>query len=278
MTHGNSSVQTVGLKDTLEYKTSQGRTRLRVDMLRSDTSDAPYLLVEPGILFQPGEIPSGYGTVAVRPPSEPDVARYFVEGRYEGNLEKKATWNTGASWDRNDDAGILNRYVLFGGLGRAWRDREDLRFRTNYALSYTDREEDVVDPLKDRRFPGARLTADFMDKWGKVTTYDNDFTFNLSLFDLSDYTADLVQSVSVSMSKRLSLKVSLQWAYSSEPALEEVDVILRARLVNPDGIPGNGDEFYETVSSGGFEITINQDVLRKQKLDTTIRTSLQISF
>jgi len=288
LTEGNSNVETFGLKNTLEYKSAQGRSRFRVDAFRSDTSDDPFLLVEPGLTFLPGETLTTFSTIEVRPGAEPDVERFFAEGRYEGNLSgkatlgkatpAKATWNAGASWDRNEDAGIVNRTIVFGGLGHAWRDREDLNFRTNYGLSYTDRVEDVEDPEKDQRFPGARLSSDFMDKWGKTTTYDNDFTFNVSLTDFSDWNADLIQGVAVSMTDHLALKISLQLTYASEPALEEVDVIVHARVVDPDGIPGNGDEFFETIESGGTEITIGEDFIRKKELDTTFRTSLLITF
>ena len=111
-----------------------------------------------------------------------------------------------------------------------------------------------------------------MDTWGSVTTYDNDFTFNVSLTDFGDWTADLTQGAAVAMSRRLALKVSLQLTDASEPALEEVDVIVRALLIDPDGVPGTGDEFYETVDSGGTEITIGEN------LDATFRTALQVNF
>jgi uncharacterized protein DUF481 len=277
-TDGNSDVQTFGFKNTTEYRSAEGLTRFRLDGLRSDTSDDPYLLLQPGITFEPGAQPTGYTTHGVRPGAEPDAERYFAEGRYEGNLPKKASWNAGASWDRNEDAGIENRYIVFGGLGNVWQDREDLKFRTTYGLSYTDREEEIEDPEKDRRFAGVRVTSDFMDKWGKTTTYDNDFTFNVSLKDLSDYNADLTQGVSVAMSGHLALKVSLQFIYASEPALEEVDILVRAQLIDPDGIPGNGDEFFQTVDSGGSEFKVGDGTLRKQELDTVFRTSLQITF
>ena len=278
VTEGNSSVETYGFKGTLQYKPKQGRARLRIDGLRSDTSDDPYYLVEPGLIFEPGETPTGYSLIAVRPAAEPDVNRFFVEGSYEGNLSKKRTWNAGASWDTNDDAGILNRWIVFGGVGNVWSDTEDMTFRTNYGFSYTDRLEDVEDPEKDRRFPGGRLSWDFKVKLGKVTTYDNDFTSNVSLLDLTDYNLDLTQGLSVSMNEHLSLKVSLQLTYAAEPALEDVDVVIRALLLDPDGIPGNGDEYFQTVETGGNEITIGEDVLRKKQLDTTIRTSLQFKF
>jgi putative salt-induced outer membrane protein YdiY len=278
VTSGNSEVQTFGLKNTLEYRAAKGRARFRIDAFRSDTSDDPFLLVEPGITFEPGETPTGFSTLEVRPGAEPDAERFFAEGRYDGDLPRKATWNAGASWDRNEDAGILRRTIVFGGLGNAWVEREDRAFRSTYGVSYTDRLEEVEDPEKDRRFPGARLTLDFMDKWGASTTYDADLTYNINLSDVSDYYADFVQGLAVNMTSHLALKISLQLTYSSEPALEEVDVIVRFRLVDPDGIPGNGDEFFETVESGGGEITVGEDTIRKESLDTTFRTSLQITY
>ena len=279
VTAGNSDVETLGFKDTLEYKREAGQARFRIDTLRSDTSDDAFLQVEPGLTFLPGETLTTFDTREVRPGAEPDVARYFFEGRYEGNLSRQGTtWNAGASWDRNEDAGIISRTIVFGGLGRAWVDREDLKFRTTYGLSYTDRVEEVVDPEKEEQFIGARFTSDFMDKWGANTTYDNDFTFNMSIADVSDWNADLIQGVAVSMSTHLKLKLSLQLTWANEPALEDVDIIVRAIVIDPDGIPGNGDEFFQTVDSGGSEITIGEGTLRKEQLDTTVRMSLQIDF
>jgi putative salt-induced outer membrane protein YdiY len=278
VTHGNSSVQTLGFKNTLEYKADAGRTRLRIDALRSDTSDDAYLQVEPGITFLPGQNPPpDFSTNAVRPGAEPDVSRFFSEARFEGNLPNKATWNTGASWDHNSDSGIVSRTIVFGGLGRAWYDRKDLVLRTTYGVSWTDRVEEVHDPEKDQKFLGARVTSDYMQKWGTVT-YDNDFTFNINFKDFGDYNIDLVQGVAVNMSTHIALKVSLQLIYASEPALEEVDVIAHVIVVDPDGVPGSGDEFFETVPSGGAEIKVRDGELRREPLDTTVRTTLQINF
>ena len=284
VTQGNSSTTSFGFKDTLEHKKDRYRSRFRIDSLRTTKNDDPFLLVDSGLTFEPGETITDPPTSAVRPAAEPDVERYFAEGRYERNFSKKAfwtraaTWNGGASWDRNEDAGILNRYIAFAGIGNTWVNRDDLAFRTSYGASFTDREEEIEDPEKEQRFAGIRLTSDFKDKWGASTTYDNDFTFNISVEDWSDYNADLTQGLSVSMSKRLSLKLSLQFLYANEPALEEVDLIARVELVDPDGIPGNGDEFFQTVDSGGVEITLGEDSLRKKALDTTFRTSLLITF
>ena len=81
------------------------------------------------------------------------------------------------------------------------------------------------------------------------------------------------------MVSHVSLKVSLQWLYENEPALEsDLDVIALVELINPDGIPGSGDEFFRTLSSGGSKLVLGSADARKDKLDTIFRTALVIKF
>ena len=50
-------------------------------------------------------------------------------------------------------------------------------------------------------------------------------------------------------------------------------------LVDPDGLPGNGDELFETVESGGLEIELGSvQERRKERLDTIFTTSLSIEL
>ena len=81
------------------------------------------------------------------------------------------------------------------------------------------------------------------------------------------------------MNNHLSLKASVQWLFESEPALDTgLDVIAFVEVVNPDGVPGSGDEFFRTQSSGGVKLVVGTANARKDKLDTVFRTSLVISF
>jgi hypothetical protein len=67
--------------------------------------------------------------------------------------------------------------------------------------------------------------------------------------------------------------------YENEPALETgLDVIAHAELLDPDGIPGTGDELYQTVASGGATLVLGSADARKDSLDTVFRTALVISF
>ena len=278
LTGGNSDTQTFGFRNTLRKVWPTARFRFRLNSVRSKTADDPVLLVDPGITFPPGGTPPDFTTSLIEPSVKPDVEQYFGEGRFDRNISERFFWFAGGSWDRNRDAGILNRYIAFAGVGNIWSDREDLRFSTDYGVSYTDREETEPDPEKDSRFGGLRLSWDYLNAFGAFTVYENDFTTNMSLRTASDYSLNMTNALGLIMSGHFSLKLSLQWLFENEPALQDVDVIARVITVDPDGIPGSGDEMFQTVSDGGAAITIATGRVRKDRLDTVFRTALVIDF
>jgi len=278
VTEGNSNTDTFALKNSLKRVWEKSRVKLDFDGMRADTSDDRFLLADPGQTFLPGEMPTLTATMLITPSKESDAEKYFVEGRFTRKLSDRRSWNTGGSWDRNQDAGILNRYIVFGGVGNHWKSGEKFNLETSYGLSFTDREEETPDPEKEQRFAGVRLTADLDYKIRTATTLSYKFTGNLNAEDTNDFSLDTTGSVSVSMSKRLALKLSLQFLFNSEPALEDVDLVARLELVDPNGDPGSGDEFFETVLDGGIEIEFGEDRIRKTELDTVVRTSLVINF
>ena len=63
---------------------------------------------------------------------------YYFEGRYDRDITDRFFWFAGAGWDQNRPAGIDQRYTAFSGVGNTWRDDDDVEFRTDYGLSYTD--------------------------------------------------------------------------------------------------------------------------------------------
>lgn len=73
--------------------------------------------------------------------------------------------------------------------------------------------------------------------------------------------------------------VSLQWLFENEPALEsDLDVVAYVAVINPDGVPGTGDERFRTVTSGGTKLVLGSSEARKDKVDTIVRTALVIKF
>ena len=101
----------------------------------------------------------------------------------------------------------------------------------------------------------------------------------MNLSDPTDYSINTTSALSVSVVTHVSLKVSLQWLYENEPALEsDLDVIAFVDLINSDGIPGSGDERFRTQSSGGTKPVLGSADARKDKLDTIFKTALVIKF
>ena len=276
---GNSQSTTVGLSDTLQHLWKNARLEFEVNVVRANKSDDRFFLVEPGIEFPVGGAPSNPATSLIKPEPEPDVANYLIRGGYERQISPKWFWNAGASWYRNDDAGILNRYIAFAGVGNTWADNPRRRFVTSYGISYTDREEEEPDPEKDRRFGGARVGWDYTEHINAATTFDSDFSLNSNFSDPSDYSINTLNALTVSMNDRVSLKVSLQWLFENEPALEDdLDVVAYVEVLNPDGIAGTGDERFRTLSSGGTKLVLGSADARKDRLDTVVRTALVIKF
>ena len=279
VTAGNSAAQTWGFTDELRHVWKDARFKFEANVVRSDTSDDRFFLVAPGLEFPVGGAPANPATSLIKPDPTLDVATYLIRGSYERNITPRFFWNAGASWDRNDDAGILNRYIMHAGVGNKWVDTARRRFATSYGISYTDREEEEPDPEKDRRFAGARLGWDYKEQFNAGTTFDNKFATNVNLSDPSDYSINTTSALTVSVVSHVSLKVSLQWLYENEPALEsDLDVIALVELINPDGIPGSGDECFRTLSSGGSKLVLGSADARKDKLDTIFRTALVIKF
>lgn len=279
VTEGNSDTETFGFSDRLRRRWQRGLFELKLDGTKSDTADDRYRQVVPGIEWSPGEAPPpGVGTFLVDPPKEPDVEKYSIEPSYSRTITPKTYWNAGARWDRDVDAGLINRYATYFTFGNNWYDREGLKFNTGYGLSYTDREEETPDPEKDENFAGARLNLYYTNQFNERISYENDWSFNLNLSDSSDYATDMKQSFSVTMTNHLSLKVSLQWLYNNEPALEDIDLVAQVELVDPDGTPGSGDEFFRTIAEGGATVELGEVEERKDSLDTVFRTSLSINF
>jgi hypothetical protein len=276
---GNSETLTLGFANKLKYAWQNARFESELSGLRSDKSDDRFFLVDSGIEFPAGGAPSNPPKSLVKPSPTLDAENYLIRGAYERNLTPKFFWNTGLSWDRNEDAGIVNRYIAFAGVGNKWADSQRRRFTTSYGGSYSDRELKEPDPEKERRFGGARLAWEYTERFNAATTFDSSFATNVNLSDGHDYSITTTNGVSVSVNSKIALKVSLQWLFENEPALDTgLDVVAYVVYLNPDGIPNSGDERYQTQPSGSTKIVLGSANARKDKLDSIFRTALVIKF
>jgi putative salt-induced outer membrane protein YdiY len=180
---------------------------------------------------------------------------YFLNAQYDRKITERFFWNAGAGWDRNKFAGIQNRYTAYAGVGNTWVDRDVVKFRTDYSLTYTKRDDVVFDESRKDKFAGFRFAWDYLHKFGSATTYTNGLVLDDNLQETSDWRGDMVNAVAVAMNKNLALKIALRSLYAAKPASV--------------GIPLSATE-------GGAQI--GTVLVPLDKLDTIFTTSLVVNW
>lgn len=209
-TAGNSETSTFGFKNSLARVWEKSSFELKAGGIRGE-STTKSRSVDP---LNP--------VIVETSTTHLTAENYFLNGRYDRKITTRFFWYSGAGWDRNRFAGIQNRYSGVGGVGNVWVDADRVKFRTDYALSYTKQENVVKVAGVHDSFLGVRLSSKFLHKLGAVTSYGNDLVVDENLDETSDFRADMTNWVTVSMSARLALKVSLQWLYDNEPSFESI--------------------------------------------------------
>jgi putative salt-induced outer membrane protein YdiY len=210
-TAGNAESSSLGFKNVALRRFERALFTLRAGATRVETTDET-----------PVVDAAAPPAIKVIEDSEVTAENYYLTGQYDHEITERLFWTVGAGWDRNEPAGIENRYFGSAGVGNVWWDREDLKFRTDYGLTFT-KEETVVDVAGvDDSYVGLRVAWSYLNQLGANTEYVNTLVFNENLDETSDWRADMVNAVAVAMSERLALKASLQWLYDNEPAFEQL--------------------------------------------------------
>ena len=212
LTAGNSESTTLGFKNELRYTWANALFTLKAAAIRAESTTFFRTAVGTPESFVLDE----------REESALTAEAYLLSARYDRKVSDFLFWYGGAGWDRNRFSGIENRIVVEGGLGNIWIDRDDLKFKTTYALTYTDQEDVVEVPDQDGSFAGVRVGWDYLNKFGANTVYQNVLTVDDNLEETSDWRADMLNSLTVSMSQRLALKAGLRWLYDAQPAFTAV--------------------------------------------------------
>jgi len=180
--------------------------------------------------------------------------KYFLSLKYDRQIRKTLFWFTGLDWDRNEFAGIKNRYSGSAGLGNIWADSDERKFRTDYGVQYT--REDLVfeKPGTDDSYASAIASYQFFQKVGKSSSFKQDFKANLNLDDTDDWRAELDNGFTTAITDMVALKVGLLFLFDNQPAFSQIS------LQNAEG---------EEVGKVAYEL---------DELDTVFTTSLVINF
>lgn len=221
-TGGNSESKTLGLKNTLSHHWETARFQLDAGALRAESETVTRSAVGTGAnsftLTETGE-------------TRLTAESYFLRGRYERDIAKGLYWFAGAGWEQNEFAGFDSRVSGVAGVGKVWLDDKTARLKTDAGLTFTDEEPLVDNPAIDTSFLGARLSYDYWRQLFGSTTYVSGLILDLNADDTDDLRADFVNSLSVSMTERLALKVALQLLYDHQPGFVGVPIF------RPTGTP-----------------------------------------
>jgi putative salt-induced outer membrane protein YdiY len=214
-TAGNSESSTLGLNNRLARRWENALFAFKLGAIRAESTTFERSAI--------GTIDDYY--VDEQATSALTAENYYLNAQYDRKISDRLVWNAGAGWDRNTFAGIENRYAVFAGLGNVWINKETVKFKTDYSVTYTQRDEVVDDPSREENFAGFRFAWDYLNKFGDATTFTNTLVLDDNLQEMSDWRGDTTFAVAVAMSKTLALKASLRFLYANEPAKEELALV-----------------------------------------------------
>ncbi len=212
---GNAESTSFGFKNELARRWDNSGIVFKMGGIRVETTSRDPLATE---------VAAGSFVVQDNDKTDTTAENYYFKTRYGREISDRTFWYVGAGWDRNEFAGIDNRYIGEAGVGNLWRETDDLKFNTFYGVTYTDQENVVDNPALDidDSFIGLRAGWNYMNKLSGNTTFTNDLVLDDNLDETSDWRADMITGLAVAMSERLALKLGLQLLYDNEPSFEEI--------------------------------------------------------
>lgn len=229
-TGGNAESETVAVRNTLRRLWEGATFRLRAGALRAESTAVRRFAVRSG----PGAPqPAEESTTTL------NAERYFLDARYDRDINERLFWFAGGGWSRNEPAGIRSRSRAVAGLGTTWFDDEDARFQTDYGLTFTD--EETVSRTSDS-FAGLGLSWEYWRRIRSGVTYGNDLGVDVNLDDTSDLRLGMVNALSVQLSESISLKVSHELQFDNQPTLIEVPVLTPGGAVLPETVLVEADD------------------------------------
>ncbi len=212
LSQGNSESFTAGLGAVLRRQWDRDGLRFEAGAIRTESSRITR---------------QAFGTiddfrVDVTSDSEKTAESLFARGRYDRTITDRFFAYGALDWLRNTFAGIDNRFLIALGGGNTWLDRENMRFKTNYAATYTIQRDVVERPDAETEFPGARLGWEYWNQATESTAFESTLIVDLNLGDIDDVRYDFINSLTVNISDKLALKPSLQMLWRGLPSLTQV--------------------------------------------------------
>jgi putative salt-induced outer membrane protein YdiY len=215
VTSGNSETETLSFKEETKRVWERSEFRIKAGAIRAETTTTTRMAVDLG----------GGPVVTETDLTATNAEAYYLEARFDKKIHDRFFWFSGAGWDRNEPGGIDSRTTAFGGVGNIWRDGDKVKFRTDYAVSYTDQQDVVQTASSVGDYAGLRASWVYKHQFTESTEYTNDFVLDYGLDDSDNWRAGMINAVAVAINSKLALKVSLQHLYNNLPPTELLTVV-----------------------------------------------------
>lgn len=154
--------------------------------------------------------------------TETTAEAFYSRLRYDYDISAKFYVFTGGDWLRNTFAGIDSRFLVAGGAGNLWVDNDRVKFKTDYAITYTFEENVVENPFTKTNFPGLRLAYDFDWILTQSTKFESDLIGDFNLDNTDDVRLDWYNALPIDISAVLAFVPSLRLLWRNDPALQQV--------------------------------------------------------
>jgi putative salt-induced outer membrane protein YdiY len=179
--------------------------------------------------------------------------KFFVDSTFMRRVTERFYWDLGGTFDRDKFAGLNARLLGKAGVGYMWENRENARFKTGLAATFTSQDDVVDDPTTENEFFGLQLNADgerrFGDQYQHV--YSSKLIADENLQDTDDLRINWDNSLAVAMSRRLALKVGVQLLFDNLPQLVEFPLFLQTPVGVVESnirVPGSAEKLDVTAT------------------------------
>jgi len=162
---------------------------------------------------------------------ETTAENFYARSRLDYQVTPVFTVFGGVDWLRNTFSGIDSRFLVAAGAGNVWADKERVRFKTDYGITYTFQEDVVSNPFIKSNFPGLRFAYELFVDVTSSTDFESGLVTDWNLDNTDDVRIGWTNALPVSISSRLALKPSLELNWRNDPSLTEVE------LFAPSGTP-----------------------------------------
>jgi hypothetical protein len=213
-TGGNSEATSLGFKFNAQYNWTRTYFTLLGGGVRADSTTVDR--------FAFGPSANEFTTVEIED-SQTTAENYALDAIVDHTVTKRLYWQAGTGWMRNTFAGVDSRIAARAGVGYFITDPGSKGAQMKGALlaTLTHQKEVVPDPSTDDTFVGLRALLDFVAPFGpgSKSTFTSRLALDENLQTTDDFRGTWWNSLSVSMTDRFAMQVSLGVVYDNQPAL-----------------------------------------------------------